>query len=641
MAEESDVAPVPRSLSITAWLLGLFAVCIVVAAMDGFVVNAVNYNLEPLNVPRRIGPYVPHALTLLLIGWLLARRLAPRPADLIGGPGLTPRHSLLASAAPLLLPAVLAVPVWLATSPGYGPLCLVIIALSCAVDRLGDGLRPMRGLDRLGTYAPAVLLLAIAAATVWHTMGQITFWRHFMLGYADFGFFTTELENCLPWKDVGPLRFADTRMGYHAVFMFYALAPLYAVFRSPMFLMVMSTLLLNAAAMPFYQLAWRRSGSSAIGLIVAAAWLLLPSLTRLPYSNTYGFQSIYLAVPWLAWCFSAALAGRWRTSHLCLAAALLCEETVCGVAFGWGAYLLLFGGRRRDGLIIVVGSLLYLALCTEVIIPYFAAEGTYTRKQLFGEGFSLQVAVERLLTRERALYYLLALATPIAAGLYHGRRLAIAAVPTLALVLLMENADYLSLKGWHHSTILVVLFTAAVCGTTGDRTAAVAAAPSSDAGAPPDAPSKQAASPSCGPVIGLLLGALWMHWLLGASPITQSWRVHAATVLFDQPDPRMPVVEEIRTRFSPEGYMVIATERMAAHFTDYRIVQPAGRDIRFDSLPAARFLIVFDHSDAWSPLNNPATPVEDRGDAWLNRARAAGFTPVLRRGAIEVLVKRP
>ena len=77
-------------------------------------------------------------------------------------------------------------------------------------------------------YAPALLMIVILVSTVWHAAEQIRLWRNFMLGYADFGFFVTELEHCLPWKQVGAGRFADTRMGYHCIWMFYLLAPFYA-----------------------------------------------------------------------------------------------------------------------------------------------------------------------------------------------------------------------------------------------------------------------------------------------------------------------------------------------------------------------------------------------------------------------------
>jgi hypothetical protein len=47
--------------------------------------------------------------------------------------------------------------------------------------------------------APLLLGAAIVSSTIWHAAEQFNLWQHLSLGYADFGFFITELEHCLPW----------------------------------------------------------------------------------------------------------------------------------------------------------------------------------------------------------------------------------------------------------------------------------------------------------------------------------------------------------------------------------------------------------------------------------------------------------
>lgn len=465
---------------------------------------------------------------------------------------------------------------------GFLYIALVVAAAGWALASLRLPTDPLP--PRLSRIAPILLAGAVIASTAWHALAQVDFWRHFLLGYADFGFFTTELEHCLPWADAAD-RFADTRMGYHCIPFFYLLTPGYALFRSPVFLMVVGPLALNLAALAFYDLARRLTGSASVGLIVGLAWLALPSISRLPYANTYGFQSIYLAVPWLAFVLDFGLTGRWKWAHLCLAGALLCEETVCGVAFGWGLYLLLFTPRRRDGALIVAIALAYLALTTQVIIPYFATAQTYTRVRLFGDANAGELLAR--LARLRGGWYLLALTAPLLVWLVRAPRLLLAAAPPLALVLMLQNPDWLNLKYWHQSSALPVLFAAAI----------VSLAKSNPKGREKQSRDREGAEMECNPfnplpaALGLLVAALLAHQALGYSPITRTFALQQQSRTMAAEDPRLAVVRELRAAI-PRDRTILATERLAAHFTDYRALY-AGAS------PHPTDVVLVDTRDTW------------------------------------------
>ena len=144
------------------------------------------------------------------------------------------------------------------------------------------------------------ILLFVAILTWVHTRIQINFYEHFMLGHAYFGHFTEELKNAWAGRGLRCDSFENTRLGWHFVPLLYVLVPGYAIWSSPYYLMVLGALLVHVAAIPAYFLARRLSGSVMVGWLFAAAWLLLPSNSRLIYSNTYGFQWIYIAIPLLA-----------------------------------------------------------------------------------------------------------------------------------------------------------------------------------------------------------------------------------------------------------------------------------------------------------------------------------------------------
>jgi uncharacterized membrane protein len=544
-----------------------------------------------------------------------SRRFPREPA--CPDPGLP--HSSVRAGLPILITTGLFAGLALAGGNSFVVFWLLTCGIGGSLAMLGHGVPGVSIGRRAENLCIVAVLLAILASTAWHATVQVEFWRHFRLGYADFGFFLTELEHCLPWKEVGGDRFADTRWGYHAIPMFYLLTPLYAAFRSPAFLMVVGPLALNLAAIPFFRLAKDRTGSAPLALVIAVAWLALPSLSRLPYANTYGFQSIYLAVPWLAWALCLGLRGRWVWSHLCLAAALLCEETVCGVAVGWGIYLTLWGKRRRDGLLIVAGSVLYLVLCTGVLIPAFSDAGDYSRTGLFGDWTLVGVA-ERL-CRPRAGLFLLALFGPMPLFMRGNWRLLFAAVPTLALILAMQDQDYLNIKFWHQSSVLPVVFAAAVMGVTQPRPRVNGMGHEL----------AKSASPGLGPAVGLLVSLVFSHVWLGFSPLAQSYRLFESDPAMQRDDPRMAIVDEIKRGFSPKETVVLATERMAAHFTNFRMVYPASRThIRPHN--DATTLMILDRGDGWDK-----TVRSGEFDKLLDAARESGFQMVLRRETITIL----
>jgi hypothetical protein len=93
----------------------------------------------------------------------------------------------------------------------------------------------------------------------------------------------------------------------------------------------------------------------------------------------------------------------------------------------------------------------------------------------------------------------------------------------------------------------------------------------------------------------------------------------------------MDAVDHVRTHFAPSDYVVIATERMAAHFIDYRMVLPAP-DVRLEEFASLRTLLILDRSDRWDKIN-----LLQQADQYLARARQAGYSVVHDDGAVVVL----
>ncbi|UCF32531.1 MAG: DUF2079 domain-containing protein [Phycisphaerales bacterium] len=612
-------------IGVALWVLGLLAFAALWALLDTRVVNVVTYGLSRIEVPVTWLSRFPMVLVFGVVALIAyyRRRSEEGGARPCSGTvhtvdGMSPARAGL----PLLgLPLIAVLWLWRGR-PDYLTICVQVVLTGLAVSRLSMGVRGASSTRISGNASLAVLLVAIAATTAWHASTQYFYWRRLMFGYADIGLFTRELEHTLLWHDFAD-RFADTRMGYHCIPMFYLLAPFYALFRSPVFLMIVAPLALNLAAVPIHQLARDRSGSAGTGLLMGLAWLALPSLSRLPYANTYGFQSIYLAVPLIAWWISLALRGRWAASCVCLVLALLCEETVCGVAAGWGLYMALFSEHRRAGVVIMIISILYLLLATQLVIPYFATESSYSRLELFGE-LSPRVVLERLF-RPRVGWYLLTLAAPLFIGLIRAPRLLLVVLPTLLLILLLKNQDYLNVKYWHQSSMLPPLFLAAVVGSTmGTRVKLPASAQGDTRGSQKSRNLLGAWSvPSCsgGRTVGLLVTVMLFHHVIGFSPFSQAGRLHGANEKLKTQDARMAAVYFVRSAYPRTAGRIVATERLAAHFCDYYSMAP---------VVALQAAVPEIRSRTPQTVTNPDAYVLDRSDGW---------DPVVRAGRIESVIR--
>jgi hypothetical protein len=115
---------------------------------------------------------------------------------------------------------------------------------------------------------------------------------------------------------------------------------------------------------------------------------------------------------------------------------------------------------------------------------------------------------------------------------------------------------------------------------------------------------------------------------MGWSPMTQPRRFSEAATNLAAPDPRSQVVEALRRDYPRERFVVIATERMAAHFIDYRsVLSLSSASLNADYGGPA--LLVFDSTDRWDrKLAQAGT------DGIFNTALEAGFRPLAESGPV-------
>ncbi len=626
-ADDAAIGAVPDPmLTAIATFLGMVGVVslgLAIWAIQPFQFNVANYTTEPFSASQgywvSLSFVVLVHLAILAAAGVLGYRAACtktrvscaypchpageasaiRSGPVTVGPA-TPWGTGLGALSPLLLTAPLACYVFVDGTPPFALSFLLVLAGGCAA--LGVGVRWIAtdGHQGSGWAAVVSLLVLIALLTIVHTRIQINFFEHFMFGHADIGHFTEELKNALAGRGLRCDSFDNTRLGWHFVPLLYVLVPGYALWPSPVFLMVCSGVVVHIVALPAYFLAKRLSGSVSIGWMCALAWLLLPSLSRLIYANTYGFPWPNVALPLTALVVITGVTQRWRTCCVMVGLLLLCRETTAVVVLGWGVYVAWFTERRKLGIAFGLSAIAYGALCVWVLIPHFASSGHYERLGLFGSlgrspGDLLTSAFTqpelffgRLMRREVG-YLLLMLVVPMALLPIRGWRLAVFSLPALIPVLLLENTAWMSIKFWHHGAVLPLLFFGGIvamrAGTAGTVTQSglIRWISGLDTLTKPQLHRGLAAS--------VLVAAALGHYLWGFSPVSKPYEAIVASSFLQQADPRLDTVRRLRDSI-PKDRTVLATERLAAHFTDYRRLY-TGRAIR----PVD--VVIIDRSDAW------------------------------------------
>lgn len=573
-------------------------------AIQPYQVNVVRYRLVPADGASR---YLP----ALMFGVVLLAPPAVTAVLVAAWSGTGGWRAACQRLGPLILSLPLALFVVVESAP---PLAFVLLAISGAAATmylLGAALPIGPCTGRSHAVAVVMIVALIAGLAAMHVVIEVNFWRHLMLGHADIGHFAEELKNVWAGRGLRCDSFENTRLGWHFVPLLYILAPVYAVWPSPVMLMTFGALCLHVVALPLYFAARRASGSVVVAFLFAVSWLLAPSVSRLVYSNTYGFHWVYAALPLTAWMIAAGLEGRWRASAALVVPSLLVRETVAAPVFGWGLYAALFTRRRLLGTVIALLAVAYFACCAAVLIPHFTSSGTYERMSVYGSlGDSPTGVVESVVTQPGAVLErlmrpecvsLLALLLITTAGLpLFGWRLGLAAVPVLIPVLLMENADWLSIKFWHHAAVLPFLFFAGVT-LVGRRPASPVSSDTAQtthglgtSGAP------------LGIALALAVASGWGQYLFGFSPVSKSFEAYADSRFLQSPDPRMELVDRLRVEI-PKDRTILATERIAAHFWDYRRVY-TGRHVR----PAD--FVVIDAADRWDTSGLPQRVAEFAAD---------------------------
>ena len=260
-------------------------------------------------------------------------------------------------------------------------------------------------------------------------------------------------------------------LGNHVYPILLAVALLYRLWPDPRLLLILQSVVLGLGAVPLYWIARRelRYPWLVIGLIVS--YLLYPALG---YLNLFDFHPIALSIPFLLFAYWALLERRRAVFWIAIILALTTKEEMIIPIGAFGIYCLTRQQWRRQGLWLLILSVLWGFLCFGIIIPHYNQGRPFRYTELWSHLLSKsparadtrisgQVGTTSLLSRETFLF-LFYLLLPLGFLPLLAPDLLAVSLPSL-VYLLLGNRPALHRVGYHYPAVLIPwLFLAAVYG---------------------------------------------------------------------------------------------------------------------------------------------------------------------------------
>lgn len=161
---------------------------------------------------------------------------------------------------------------------------------------------------------------------------------------------------------------AWSRLSFHVELFYLLLVPVYALWPSPVSLLLVQALLYALGAVPVYRLARRHLQHDSAALLLALVYLLYPVGQT---AVLFQFHGDTLAMPFLLLAIDALDQKSWWRYGLWLFLALSCKFYVAAPVAAMGV-VLWWQGQRRVGLLTAVLAMAWGGLAFLVIRPYFA-----------------------------------------------------------------------------------------------------------------------------------------------------------------------------------------------------------------------------------------------------------------------------
>jgi len=322
-----------------------------------------------------------------------------------------------------LLPLLLAAPLFLIPCGTYTPL-LFILSVSISIFRyicLFPKSFQINFNLKILIYS---VILFFLASVIYETLIQQKALDSFLLGYSDWGIYTNVVDNTIKGKFFYSNELGQNYLGHH--FMpgaFLLMMPFVALFRSPISIFVLNSLILYAGTFIIYALALKKDIPKNYALILAVIYCLCPSLSNMTLSLFYGFHPVYITMPLIALFFLFYERKNFTAAFLIFIFSLTVKETVAIFWIGTGA-MIFIRGNKKTGSFLVSASIVYFLFITLLIMPAISGKENYefvSRFNNLGNSFS-EIAFSPFtktyiflttLLRQQNIFYLFVIIIPV------------------------------------------------------------------------------------------------------------------------------------------------------------------------------------------------------------------------------------
>jgi uncharacterized membrane protein len=149
-----------------------------------------------------------------------------------------------------------------------------------------------------------------------------------------------------------------SRLGEHSELIFFLIAPIYALFPSPITLLVIQSGLYAAGGLAVFNLSKRKLKVSSISLLLVAIYLLYPVAQT---AVLFDFHGDTLAMPLLLFAIDSLDRGAWRSYILWVILAAMCKFYVIIPIVILGVVIFSLG-KKRAGMLTIIGGMAWLFL---------------------------------------------------------------------------------------------------------------------------------------------------------------------------------------------------------------------------------------------------------------------------------------
>jgi uncharacterized membrane protein len=368
----------------------------------------------------------------------------------------------------LILADVSYVYVWI-TVPGWYTLKAIsvgvaVVLLVAAVSEALPRAHPL--LLTLVRHPRAALLIAAIWAALFGALSCIKWWTMESPQSQDLAiheqalFNTTEgrfLEYTTDFRAAGV---PHHRFGDHFEPTLLLFLPLYALFRTPLVLLLGQAAIVASGAVALGAIARRVLSIDEAGIAFALLYLLHPGPQEAVMTE---FHVGVLAAPLILWGMATAMQGRNWAMTTFFILALGCKENigltvaVVGLFIGWLGYC------RREGAVALC-ALAWTAIAVYAVVPHFSATGGYQYSaELLAVGGLGGASTWGSFAR-RCFDYLLVLLGPVGLVSIFAPLALLVSLPEYTLHVLSGNPSMTTMMAHYHVTIIVGIMMGAVYG---------------------------------------------------------------------------------------------------------------------------------------------------------------------------------